>query len=157
MPWRSSGPLEATQRDTDGHGGHTDGGQWLLANEHSPIRARSWRGAGGKPGVSFEAFEISTSPLDGGASNASIVGTATNPVRVGVVANSETLNMDTIAAEPGNMLYLANARVYSDLFWDKEALAVGQGASLVLGQDRTGAVTGTVYVGDPAIAGYTVI
>ncbi len=129
----------------------SDGGDWPTANESYPITL----GYGVElvaPGVYFqEVIKISSSPNDGGSESVSIVGTASNPVRIGVSSTGQTLGR-AIEVEQNNTLYIANAKLYGNVLDQSIALRVQGG--LVLGQDRLGSITGTVDVGDPGIPGY---
>jgi hypothetical protein len=83
---------------------------------------------------------------------ASIVGSAASPVGVGMNAanNAQTDDNSVIAVEASNTLYIANASVNgSDMNPDQQqAFLVTQGASLTLGQDQSGLITGTVHIGN---------
>ena len=131
----------------------SDGGDWPLDIESSPFTL-----GGGlelvAPGVYFQNIEIATAPSDTFSESASIVGTAAHPVVIGISTTGDTSNTTaSIVVQPGNTLYIANARLYSDPSDFTSALDVLGGATVVLGQDQSAGVTGTVYVGDPAIAG----
>jgi hypothetical protein len=133
----------------------SDGGEWPFADETNPITV-GWGAELVAPGVYFEAIEISTSPNDGGLDYASIVGTSANPVVIGISTTGEMPSSGaSLAVKHGNTLYIANARLYSSVPNQTNALLVAGGASLDLGQDQSGGVTGTVYVGDPAIQSYS--
>jgi hypothetical protein len=83
---------------------------------------------------------------------ASVVGTVASPVGVGMNAANNTQTSDTsaIAVEAGNTLYLANASVNGSQNnpGQIQAILVQAGATLVLAQDQSSAVTGTVNVGN---------
>ncbi len=55
----------------------------------------------------------------------------------------------TILIDPGNTLYIASAFVLSSFTYRTTAIEVSAGAGLVLGQNRSGGVTGTVYIRGP--------
>jgi len=75
---------------------------------------------------------------------------------IGISATGEMPSSGaSIVVERGNTLYIANAKLYSSVTNQANAITVLGRASLVLGQDQSAGVTGTVYVGDPAIQSYS--
>ncbi len=145
------------------------GGDWTPTAEKYPI-VLGWGVELSAPGVFFADLD-----LDGGGRSAilevdyysgndsvgyaSIVGTALNPIGVGMnAANTlQTSDVSTLAVESGNTLYLANASVnnsalninqYTDNDDAIGAILVLAGATLWLGQDQSAAVYGTVQIGN---------
>jgi hypothetical protein len=144
------------------------GGDWAPAAEVYPVWL-NWGVELSAPGVFFldanvvagrAVFEVGS---DGGGSldagYASMVGTAMVPINVGM-NSTDTLQTDaigTVQIEAGNTLYIANASVNGSFsvtiggmqnFDSLGAFYVNPGASLVLGQDQSGGVTGTVQIGN---------
>jgi hypothetical protein len=132
-------------------------GDWAPAAETYPI-ALGWGVELSAPGVFFldstagnAIFDIkSYSSADPGY--ASIVGTAAKLVGVGM-NTANTLQTNAAAAievENGSTLYIANANVNSSATSNSsvESLLVNAGATLVLGQDQSAGVTGTVTIGN---------
>jgi len=138
------------------------GGDWpLVGNAAFPI-ILGWGAVLSAPGVFFVEPLPSSNPLEifdivaaysanDTVGYASIVGSAQSPVSVGMdSANNQTDSDAAIRVEPGATLYLANASVNSaaDGHVSFTALDVSAGATLVLGQDQSGGVTGTVTIGN---------
>jgi len=83
----------------------------------------------------------------GGAESASIVGTATNPVGIGMDQQGEQLvAYEAIGVYQGSTLYLANVSVNGN--WGRSSDAIDASGTVILGQDRSGAVTGLVRIGN---------
>jgi hypothetical protein len=136
------------------------GGDWAPTGEVYPI-ILGWGVELSAPGVFFldpngvandAILEVNRYSGNDTVGYASIVGTATDPIGVGMNASNgqQTADIAAIAVEKGNSLYLANASVNSSLLSPGSiaAILVGGGASLLLGQDRDGGVLGTVRVGN---------
>jgi hypothetical protein len=106
------------------------------------------------PGVFFDDayVDAGVAIFDIDAGNASIVGNATSPVNVGMNSDgsAQTDAISTIQVEANNTLYIANASVNGSFNNLDSLAAIGlQGnASLVLGQDQSAGVTGTVQIGN---------
>ena len=109
------------------------------------------------PGVFFlDANAVADVAIfDVDAGNASIVGSATSPVGVGMNSDDSQLTdaVSTIQVEANNTLYIANASVNGSyvangMFDSLAAIGLEGNASLVLGQDQSAAVTGTVQIGN---------
>jgi hypothetical protein len=84
---------------------------------------------------------------------ASIVGTAANPIGLGMNAanNLQTGDHSALAVDKGNTLYLANANVNGSYYngsVTSSAIHVKGGAGLTLGKDQSATVTGTVHIGN---------
>jgi hypothetical protein len=135
------------------------GGDWASAETY-PV-ALGWGVELSAPGVFFldanktngaSIFDIKFYSSSDTVGYASIVGTAASPVGVGMNAanSSQTDANAAIAVEKGNTLNIANARVNGSANNPDslEAISVHGGASLMLGQDHAGAVTGTVTIGN---------
>jgi hypothetical protein len=99
-----------------------------------------------------EVFDIANYSVNDTVGYASIAGSAQSPLGVGMnSANSQqTDDIAAIQVESGVTLYLANASVNGSFNNSHSlyALYVSAGATLVLGQDRTAAITGTVTIGN---------
>ena len=125
------------------------GGDWQL-NAEPALIVLGWGVELKAPGVFFTGFDISTTgaPNDG-LNNVSIVGTATSPIGIGTALGGGQWapSPSAISIESGNTLYIANAIVDGNDYTGTNAIGVAGGATLVLGQDRSAAITGTVYVG----------
>jgi hypothetical protein len=134
------------------------GGDWT-APETYPI-VLGWGAELSAPGVFFvdakgfgnsSIFDVSNYSTSDMVGYASIVGTAKTPVGVGMDSSGNQLN-DTaaIAVEASNTLYLANATVNGSInnVGSSEAILVQAGATLMLGQDQSAGVTGTVFIGN---------
>jgi hypothetical protein len=109
------------------------------------------------PGVFFLDSNIvaDVAIFDVDSGNASIVGSATNVVGVGMNSDDslQTDAVSTIQVEADNTLYLANASVNGSYsvngnFDSLAAIGLQSNASLVLGQDQSAGVTGTVQIGN---------
>jgi hypothetical protein len=132
-------------------------GDWTPSGETYPI-ILGWGAELSAPGVYF--FDPS---LDGGhdavfnvqiysnkdsLGSASIIGTAANPIGVGMnAANTEHTN-DVQAIEVNSTLYLANANVNGSEASFTSAIMVAATGTLVLGADQSNANSGTVFVGN---------
>jgi hypothetical protein len=80
---------------------------------------------------------------------ASIVGTAANPVWIGVTSGSQqSADHIVIQVQASSTLYIANAEVNGSAQHSSTAIDVAAGGGLVLGGDKAGAVTGTVTIGN---------
>jgi hypothetical protein len=143
-----------------------DGGDWAPATEVYPI-VLGWGVELNAPGVYFVDPNTTTWLVPPNAaildvnyfSNAdslgyaSIVGSASNPIGVGMMAHDPTTQTDdnaAVAVEANNTLYIANAVLNGSAnnFFNNGALQVAAFANLVLGQDKSGAITGTVTIGN---------
>jgi hypothetical protein len=97
-------------------------------------------------------FEVGPVSANDQLGYASIAGGA-----VGVSSQPPT-DKSTILVNPKGTLFLAGTLVYSGLGDQTTAIEVSAGAELVLGQDRSGGQTGTVFIGSnspvPTIDGY---
>ncbi len=144
------------------------GSTWNPTHEVYPI-VLGWGVELSAPGVFFydsngadagdpEVIDIASYSKSDTVGYASIVGAAGNVVTVGPdeFANV-SLDSSAIKVEPGNTLYLANASVNGSYQYkfgtetyntETTAITVAGGASLVVGQDKLGEVTGTVTVGN---------
>ena len=109
------------------------------------------------PGVFFLDANIlaGVAIFDVDAGNASIVGSAKSPVGVGMNSDDsvQTDAISTIQVEANNTLYIANASVNGSFsvgnnFDSLAAIGLEGNASLVLGQDQSAGVTGTVQIGN---------
>jgi hypothetical protein len=142
----------------DGGGGDWDPG----SGERYPL-VLGWGVELSAPGVFFfdptddpryhtSIFDIAFYSKNDKVGYASIVGSATRQVGVGMNAanNIQTPDISSIAVEANNTLYLANASVNGSAskIESSQAILVNAGATLVAGQDQSGAVTGTVNVGN---------
>ncbi len=130
-------------------------GDWSPGEEVYPIEL-GWGVELSAPGIFFSGpdaglsfvpaaiFELSADA--GGAESASIVGTEVNPVRIGMdQAGDQLLASDAILDGQGSTLYLANANVNGSV---SNTAIYANGSTLVLGQDRSGAVVGPVQIGN---------
>ncbi len=132
-------------------------GDWTAEGETYPIEL-GWGAELSAPGIFFQGpldagtfrpvgaiFELTADA--GGAESASIVGTVANPVGIGMDQHGGQLVAgDAITVDQGSTLYLANASVNGN-WWD-ECDAIYATGTLILGQDRSGAVTGAVQIGN---------
>ncbi len=143
-------------------------GDWTAEGEIYPI-GLGWGAELNAPGLFFQGpldagqfvrpveaiFEITA---DAGGESASIVGTAAHPVGIGMNRHGDQLvAFSALWVDPGSTVYLANASVNGN--WGDDSYAIHASGSLVLGQDRSGAVTGAVRIGNdlgnPDTDGYT--
>ena len=134
------------------------GGDWAAAETY-PI-VLGWGAELSAPAVFFvdakgfgnaSIFDITNYSTSDTLGYASIVGTAKSPVGVGMDSSGNQLNdVAALAVEASNTLYLANASVNGSIDnpGSKEAILVQAGATLMLGQDQSGGVTGTVFIGN---------
>jgi hypothetical protein len=141
---------------------NSGGGDWTSADTY-PV-ALGWGVELNAPGVFFldpmgsggahnpETFDVGPCSASDTVGYASIVGSATSPVGVGMdSANTQqTDDVATIAVETGTTLYIANAGVNGsvDNPDSSEAFLVAAGGALVLGRDQPNLVTGTVTIGN---------
>ncbi len=141
-----------------------NGGDWNVAGETYPI-VLGWGVELLAPGVAFfdpnsvapkgkagtELFDIKQYSTSDTAFSASILGTAANPVIVGMnsKAISQSLDASAILVEGGNTLYLAAANVNgnSGATPPSTAITVQAGGTLYLGEDQTTKSLGTVTIG----------
>jgi hypothetical protein len=97
-------------------------------------------------------FDINNYSSNDTVGYASMVGSAARQIGVGMNStNPPTLqapDVSTILVESGNSLYLANATVNGSSNFGTNAIYLNPGAKLVVGEDQSGAVTGTVNVGN---------
>ena len=132
------------------------GGDWAPANEVYPI-VLGWGVELSAPGVSFndlngnaeliDIAQYSTNDTGGGAS---ILGTAASQVVVGMdTQQDQETDTSSIQVETGETLYIANAIVNGNAASGTAAITVTAGGSLLLGQDQSAAVQGTVDIGSP--------
>ncbi len=136
------------------------GGDWAPAGEIYPIEL-GWGVELNAPGVYFldpdgmggvGIIEVGPYSSNDSLGYASIVGSATDPIGVGMnAANTLQLN-DVIAVSVVGTLYIANASVNGSATSANPAAAffVNTAATLVLGQDQSSTVTGTVQIGNAA-------
>ena len=137
------------------------GGDWT-AKETYPVKL-GWGVELSAPGVFFldpttpaigpnvATFDITAVSGSDTVGYASIVGTAKSPISVGMDSTgTQTDDSSTVAVETGNKLYLANASVNgsSDNADSAQAILVQPAATLFLGQDQSGTITGTVTIGN---------
>ncbi len=135
-------------------------GDWTPAGELYPI-ALGWGVELSAPGIFFAGpdaglpaiFELAADA--GGAESASIVGTEGNPVGIGTgQLGSSMIFGAAISDGPGSTLYLADVSIYGSSSAYSYAI-LASSSTLVLGQDRSGAITGTVQIGTPQTKGWT--
>ena len=133
-------------------------GDWTPEGEIYPI-ALGWRVELKAPGIFFAGpaaglpgpqapaiFELTADA--GGAESASIVGTGVNPVGIGMGQQGNQLVAGAaISVGPGSTLYLANVSVNGSALAYSDAIEASY-STVVLGQDRSGAVTGPVQIGN---------
>jgi len=101
---------------------------------------------GGSSGEIFDIAPFSSSDV---VATASIDGTMTKPVGIGMsVAGAQLTDLSAIQVETGRTLYLANANVNGSSANHYAALTIAAGGSLTLGQDESATTTGTVYIGN---------
>jgi len=153
-----AGPTEEMVLQATVDGGAS--GDWTAEGEVYPI-GLGWGVELSAPGVFFRGaidagsdvfqlgaiFELTADA--GGDESASIVGTATNLVGIGMSQYGAKLLpyfSSAIAAGQGSTLYLANASVNGS--WEYSIYAIDVSGTLILGQDRSGAVSGTVRIGN---------
>ncbi len=143
------------------------GSTWNPAGEVYPI-VLGWGVELSAPGLYFydgadagqdaEIFDVNTYSKSDAVGYASIVGGAGNVVTVGADEfMNQSLDSSAIKVEADNTLYIANASVNGS-FEVKigldtaptmtTAITVAGGASLVVAQDKSAAVTGTVTIGN---------
>jgi hypothetical protein len=135
------------------------GGDWTPGNEKYPI-VLGWGAELSAPGVFFydpgggplyDVIQVDRYSTYDTVGYASIVGAAGNPVGVGMnAANTvQTTDESAISVWHGSSAYLANASINGNAtdFYTGAIIATG-GTTLWLGQDRSGAVMGTVYIGN---------
>jgi len=125
-------------------------GDWNPEQEVYPIEL-GWGAELSAPGIFFAGsgnsglaiFELSA---DAGAQSGSIVGTGVNPVRIGMDQEGDQLmESAAISDGPGSTLYLANV----DVNGSTVGTAIdANGSTLILGQDRSGAVIGPIQIGN---------
>ncbi len=152
-----------TIRATVGGGG----GDWAALNEVYPI-VLGWGvelnapgvffldphvpgGLGGQPHIAI--FDVDFYSANDTLGYASVVGTATSQIGIGMNgANTRQLwDTSALSVEANNTLYLANASVngsFANYPYSFVALLVRAGATLIVGQDESSRVTGTVNIGN---------
>ncbi len=136
------------------------GGYWEPTDEIYPI-VLGWGVELSAPGVYFR--DPNVAGLDTGImlvtfysaadseGSASLVGAAAALVHVGMDMDSHTGGMTNPAAilvENGSTLYLANANINSNANYYNIAIDVTGGSTLSFGQDQSGDIVGTVYIGN---------
>ncbi len=107
-------------------------------------------------GVSFNQSIFYVAILGpGDADSASLFGTAASPISVGMnstnlTADDQTDDVSAIAVETGATLYLANATLNGSFYNtdNRQSILVNAGATLIVGQDRSTTVSGTVTIGN---------
>jgi hypothetical protein len=138
------------------------GGDWAPLGESYPI-VLGWGVELSAPGVYFldpdggnsEIFAIAPASSEDVIGHASIVGTAAGHVGIGMSLGDleQSSDLSAIEVEPGNTLYIALATVGSTAYDGNRgtnAITVAPGGALLLGQDRSAGVTGTVNIGSTA-------
>jgi hypothetical protein len=153
--------------DADSLGGTTivttvdgGGGDWNPAAESYPVHL-GWGVELSAPGVYFldplgnaraAIFDIDNYSTSDTFGYASMVGTAVDPIGVGMNAANTVQTDDTsaIRVAAGNTLYIANANVNgsADNPHQIQCIRLVAGATLWPGADQSGAVTGTVTIGN---------
>jgi len=145
------------------------GNTWNPSNEVYPI-VLGWGVELSAPGLYFydgadagtaaEVIDIDNYSKNDTVGYASIVGATHSVVTVGPDEfMDQSLDSSAIKVETGNTLYIANASVNGsyvvqvglvgdDVYTKTTAITVAGGASLVVGQDKSAGVTGTVTVGN---------
>ncbi len=130
-------------------------GDWTPEGEIYPVFL-GWGAQLSAPGIFFRGVSDAGSPEAifkliadaGGTESASIDGTDANPVGIGMdhLGNQLSAFAAAIWVDQGSTLYLANASVNGN--WNHDVDAIYATGSLILGQDRSGGVTGTVRIGN---------
>jgi hypothetical protein len=135
------------------------GGDWPV-NETYPI-ALGWGVELSAPGVNFsddnspEIFDIAAYSANDTLASASIVGSATSLVVIGLSkAGAESFDKASIQVETGATLSLADAAVVSNATKKTTAIAVAAGGTLKLGQDASGGTQGGVNIGTNLTKGW---
>jgi hypothetical protein len=135
------------------------GGDWTPAGEKYPI-VLGWGVELSAPGVFFldpdgggqnDLLRVAHYSKNDTVGYASLVGAPGNPVGIGMNAAStlQTADQSAIAVSLGSTLYVANASVNGNATdFTSGAILVGGGATLWLGQDRSGSIIGTVAIGN---------
>ncbi len=140
------------------------GGDWAPSAEVYPV-VLGWGVELSAPGVFFldpnsvpngpanaEILDVNFYSANDTLGYASIVGSATSPIGVGMnkANNEQTDDVSAISVETGAILYLANANVNGSQGnpEQQECVFVSQGASLWLGADKSATNTGTVTMGN---------
>jgi len=101
------------------------------------------------PNVHSAIFEVRPFSAADTLGSASIAGTATNPVRIGMSAGGlQSIDPVSIQVETGGTLYLANAVVNGSAHNQSTAIFVNGGGKLIVGQDESQLVGGPVLVGN---------
>jgi hypothetical protein len=141
------------------------GGDWAPAGETYPV-VLGWGVELNAPGVFFlnsadtsfpgphknEILDVNFYSANDTVGYASIVGSALSAVGVGMnITNTlQTDDVAAIAVEDKNTLYIANASVNGSLqnIDNLAAILVQPGGTLILAQDQSAAITGTVTIGN---------
>ncbi len=135
------------------------GGDWLPAGEVYPI-VLGWGVELSAPSVYFfdgagtnlEIFDVNFYSPGDSTGYASVIGTASSPIGIGMNSSTtiQTNDKSAIAIEANNTLYIANAVVNASYTSATSyfAINVQAGSRLWLGEDRSGAHTGTVQIGN---------
>jgi len=141
------------------------GGNWAPSDEVYPI-VLGWGIELSAPGVYFTdqgslgVINVTAFSAEDHVGYASITGSAVNPIWIGMDEDGDqSTDKSAIAVEAGSTLYIANATVngngarascedpwFQDGF-GSTAIRVEGDAALLLGQDHSAAVTGTVHIG----------
>ncbi len=141
------------------------GGDWAPAGEVYPI-VLGWGVQLTASGVYFLDTSAATNPavIDINSTGAdptfyaTLLGTGPK-VRAGVGMNAagtaQTSDTTSLSVETGNTLYLSNVYVNGNSTLQTTAINVAAGATLWLGQDHSGLLTGTVEIGNGLAAAAT--
>jgi hypothetical protein len=130
------------------------GGDWTPDREVYPV-ILGWGAELSAPGVYFlgdggllSILDVEVYPNDK-LGYASVVGSATSQVGVGVNQANDTVTSEgeAIAIQNGATLYIADAVVVPAQQFAGVGIYVNAGGGLVLGQDQSGGITGTVNIG----------
>ncbi len=118
-------------------------GMWV--GERYPV-VLGWGVELSASGISFGDGDVESRDLFeiGAVSPNDLVGYASV---IGAEIGNPTSDRSTILVDPGSTLYLASASIFSNAADETTAIEVSAGAGLVLGQDHSGGITGTVEIG----------
>ncbi len=133
------------------------GNTWNPANEVYPI-VLGWGVELSAPGVYFydaaspanaEIFDIKAVSANDTLTYASVVGTATEPVTIGVdELRDQATDTSVIQVETGHTLYIANAVLNGNNPNQTTAINIAAGGAMILAEDQPAVVSGTVTIGN---------
>jgi hypothetical protein len=130
-------------------------GDWAPGGEVYPV-VLGWGAELTAPGVYFvdanahntSIFEVAFYSSKDTAGYASIVGSSASPIGIGMNATNTAQTSDRTAIDVLGTLYLANASVNGSANNGADGIHVTGTGTLILGEDQSGGVMGTVHIGN---------